>query len=690
MRNALRVICRVFLFPVLCLMILMLAVSDHPLAMVPSAPTIQVSVVSDFVYSDSITFDVKINRNGKTIEDWALKYSLDGQATWQTKKGLTVTDINGVVTYRVVVSNLPPEQTIHYRAYLVYNSGATTITTDIAVTQTKALPEINITISQVDTESITFSIVFIANGNKLEMKTFESQLPGGEWIPHTTDTDNMMVGHMGLQPGTTIHYRGSVTYIAGGGATKELRTPEMSASTNLLPVITVSVTALDYESMTVQADIDTNGNTITNSGLVYKFNDTPYTIAFDDTHRVSPNRYSVVIPDLPAEDLIQIRGTLTYLAYSFQSGDVPRDIQGDVQSVWTKKPPEYRIVVSNVDFNHVAFTMDVAANGNPIEKTVFEHRFYTNETWIPETQTGGSSWGLSFSALPGITTVFYRGYLICQTGLAKREFRVDEQFINIYTIHTRASWYQWHFNNAEKKGDLEVFGSIRAYKLSPDDISYLDKGFVWAEHANSVIKGDHVISLGAEDLPDELVVLSAKIRDVPVGRTVYYRAYAVSENSTVYYGHLERFVSFAVDVPVYTPTPTPYAGQVTSKPTTTGSTTQQSEPSAQETTESTSASQEATPTPDPISPKPEPTPATTEPQGSGTAALSPTPLTTKSQQNSESSGNQQVTTASLDFNRQTGPALSQNQLWIWLMIVIILGAAGGLSYFIWRKRYKKG
>ncbi|MDW7656516.1 MAG: hypothetical protein SCM11_04995 [Bacillota bacterium] len=371
-----------------------------------------------------------------------------------------------------------------------------------------------------------------------------------------------------------------------------------------------------------------------------------------------------------------------YLAYSFQSGDVPRDIQGDAQSVWTKKPPEFQIVVSNVDFNHVAFTVDVAANGNPIEKTVFEHRFYINETWIPATQTGGSSWGLSFSVVPGTTTAYYRGNLICQTGVAKREFPVDEQFVDIYTIHTRASWYQWYFNNAAKKGDLEIFGSIRAYKLSPDDISYLDKGFVWAEHANPVLPGDHVISLGAEDLPDELVALSAMIRDVPIGRSIYYRAYAVSENGTVYYGHVERFDSFAVDVPVYTPTPTPHAGQVTSKPTTTGPTTQQSETSAQETTESTSASQEATP-------KPDPTPATTESQGSGTAVLSPTPLTTKTEQNTDSSGSQQVTTASLDFDRQTGPALSRNQLWIWLMVVIILGAAGGLSYFIWRKRYKQ-
>ncbi|MDW7656513.1 MAG: hypothetical protein SCM11_04980 [Bacillota bacterium] len=225
MRDALRILCRMLLFPTLCLMILMLAVSDHPSAMTPpSPPTIQVSVVSDLIYSDSITFEIKINRNGKTIEDWALKYSLNGQATWQeAETWVTVPGLGDIVTYRVVVYNLPPELTIHYQAYLVYNSGATTITTDIAVTQTKALPEINITISHVDTESITFSIVFVANGNKLETKTFESQLLGGEWIPNTTDTDNMMVGHMGLLPGTTIHYHGSVTYIAGEAPPKNSR-----------------------------------------------------------------------------------------------------------------------------------------------------------------------------------------------------------------------------------------------------------------------------------------------------------------------------------------------------------------------------------------------------------------------------------------------------------------------------------
>ena len=84
-------------------------------------------------------------------------------------------------------------------------------------------------------------IVYVANGNELGTKAFDTRVAGGDWLPHTTDTDNMMVGHMGLEPGTTIQYHGSVTYKAGGNVTKELKTADASVSTNLLPVIAVSL-----------------------------------------------------------------------------------------------------------------------------------------------------------------------------------------------------------------------------------------------------------------------------------------------------------------------------------------------------------------------------------------------------------------------------------------------------------------
>jgi hypothetical protein len=681
---------------VACLIIILISlflVSFMPPASCSITPPLlndpKITITHKDTDSESILLEVVVQTYGHTINSCKIEYTI---GTGTQIYYMPVFFLSGVYTANVRLVNLPPDTTITYWGLLSYDSSKT-ITTDTMKTRTLPLPEIRITVSYLDSETVTFNILFVANGNELKTKAFESRLEGGDWIPHTTDTDNMMVGHMGLQPGTVIQYHGYVTYRAGGNVIKEIRTADATTSTNLLPVITINVIAVDYESATVQADIATNGNTISGSGILFKYDDTIHTITFNESHKVSPNRYRVVIPGLSAEDFIQIRGVLSYQVRTAVQGDIWKEIQGETQSVWTKKPPEYRIVVTNVDFNHVAFTMEVKTNGNPIEKTVFERRFYTNETWILETQTGGSSWGLSFSVVPGITTVFYRGYLICQTGMAKREFSVDEALVDIYTIHTKASWYQWYYNKTAKKGDLEVFGAIRAYKVSTDDISYLDKGFVWAENSEPVLAKDHVLSLGAEDLPDETVALSVKIRDIPVGRTIYYRAYAVSENGKVYYGHVERFDAFAVDVAVYTPTPTPDPRQGTVQTSTSTTASQVSETSGQATPAAT-ASDKVTPVPATVSP--EPTPASTESQTTTTTGPGPTDGSDQTGPGTEKPTDQQETAATNENNlnpeadQKAGSAIPLNRPWLWLAVpgVLVL-AAGVLYYFIWQKRRKQ-
>ena len=644
-------------------------------------PTISVSVISDLIYSDGLTFEVTINRNGATISDWNLEYSLDNQVTWPKKKGVATYDNGTLVKYNVPVSGLKPDQTVYYRAYLTYSLGTKTVTTDVFSTQTDPLPEVTLTVVEYDSEYVWIKCNFYPNGNKLLNRYTDYRTNGGDW--HTTGTgyDDSDLKLYKLAPGTIVQMRGRVIYEKSGGATGEIVTEIYTITTNELPTVTLTVLKVDYESVTVQADCDDNRNTIDCYHIIYKFNDNLFFIPLDESNRIGTNRYKVVISGFQPEDFLQVSSQIEYQAISFRESS-DRSIQGTILPVWINKAPEIQISIANIDFDSIKYDIRITGNSNIIAGSNLEYRFTSNQAWIQQNKTGSASWS---STISNITTRFinYRGALSCQTAVALRQIDWPESMAQLYSLSTD-NWFYWYFDKAANRGNLEIFGYIYAPKISPTDVSYLDKGFIWSESANPVIGGSvNQVSLGNADLPDQSVKLTTTIANLPVGKSIYYRAYAIAEKGNIIYGDTKRFDTFAALTDIYTPTPSPGQGQTTPSP---------------KPTQAPTASPTFTPTPTSTF---TPTPAVTSSDATESVAesnstesiseaMSPTPVNIQTNASDTSSASEHSTesTTSDDQTDQDNPGPSQPIIWIIAAALASLAAIGVGVAVIIKKRHR--
>ncbi|MCK9252591.1 MAG: hypothetical protein M0P55_07520 [Clostridiales bacterium] len=499
----------------------------------------------------------------------------------------------------------------------------------------------------------------------LEKKTYTLKPPGG-----TYQTEYHVVISE-LPPDTDIHYWAVLDYSDGS-----ITTEESVTRTNALPVAHAQPSLVFCEGLTINIDVQPNGNTISAVSLRYRLSDASDWVTVECKKYL--DLYVASINGLMPEDVIRYVGVINYLTHQGV-----RTIETPEADVQTNALPTIMLENSRLGFDQAELTMEIDPNNSSIYSSWFEYKLSdTRSDWVPLNGIQQSD-HVFIAQVPDLNPgqiIYYRAGLSYMTGgvITSKVVQTDTFEIKTFSVLTGDCIGQT--DPVWKTVNYTFNGIFNYTKYQAADQTHFDLGFVWSTFATPSLNSQtNKISLGKVDLAlgvsDAAYSFSKLVTGLELGTKYYYRAYVVGTDGRAFYGEVHS---------CWTPSPSPeptIGPTVTSNPTssqTSQQATSASTANPTETTRGTSSqtSQQAT------------SASTADPSEVITGASS---QTSQQQLSSDpaTSGTAQTEPIAEEIDGRTDGVPSAQQI-ILLVIVIIAACGAGIAIGFILKKGKPG
>jgi hypothetical protein len=332
----------------------------------------------------------------------------------------------------VVVSELPPDTVIYYKAVLEY-SGTPVSTTETS-TRTNPAPTLSVTAESIYSEGIFLIVQINANGQIVDDFRVEYYTPTShDWSiarGYEASPNIFHVNITGLTPETPVHFQAVLAYQTHV-ATRQVMTEESTITTNALPAIQVIGQNVGFDQADILVEIKPNNNPIYASWLEYQFPEISdeWKNGFG-TGEVDES-FVVHLTHLSPGQTILSRGVLSYAtggeinSKTIHSDDViikTNSIStGDSQATYNAKSKTVDYQLSGLfrytkrtasDFTHRDLGFVWSENSNPVLDSS-SHQLSLGGASLPVDDTDASySFNTTIIGLSTGKTYYFRAYVI--------------------------------------------------------------------------------------------------------------------------------------------------------------------------------------------------------------------------------------------------------------------------------------
>ena len=510
-----------------------------------SPPAITIDI--DEKYVDKLIFHVRASASESIITNTTFYYSYDGN-NWAVRESInaspttTAIDFMSVFSESFMGSSL--DTVIYYKVSTTYLDGgtATTITTAVQTVRYNLIPTIMID-KTAYVDGVRFLITINTNGNPMGNAYFNYHLINDtESHQVLLNAENRVASNQYAVKvrftSLSVMHSASLSYQDSLKRTWSIDTEKLSAWTCPPPEIGISYRSADTESVTVEAYLSSRGNKIIEWYIAYQVPGQEKRKAYGTPSGIQ--KYTVILTGLPSDSTVEYQMVVIY-----QAIDDPVSMLSDSKTAQTNALPDVYSLANDIDFDRAVISCSIVPNGNTIQSSELEYRLGSASIWQ---RIAGQSFDEFMCTLNGLTpgsTLHYRLHVFWQTTGGIRSVYSDEDSKPLYRCKTQADYFQWTYVDGQSDGDLRVFGDFIVYWVVPSDQSHLDKGFIWSESMTPMIGSASRLSLGTEDTSVSGVTLSAQLNNLVIGKTYYYRAYVIREDSSVYYGNIVTFIPFS-------------------------------------------------------------------------------------------------------------------------------------------------
>jgi hypothetical protein len=531
-----------------CFLYLIFVPLSPALAMPPPSPPV-VTLSVENRDSESVLLKVDVQTFGNTINSGSIKYQI-GNSDEVLSKPIFL-GVGFPVSVRL--TNLPSDTKIRYWCQINYGSSKTVITEP---EETRTLPRPTISVAKKSYyDGIKLSVSIQVNGHTATRRWLRVSSSGPSYTIELDASNQIADGayEVKFPMQGTLSYTAYLEYQAAG-ETRQIETSPANAGTTMKPGFAVDPVSTDAESVTVEVYYMPYGNVVLDWWVEYTTPTNPQ-IRKVSASNIGPMTYQALLPDIAPDTAVSIKAVML-----LEGINGPVTYDSLIKEARTHRLPQLVIDVTQVDLTSMTLALTVVANDNTLTASGFEYRLPGSSTWTRLAVPPSGTYSCVLTGLVSGSSVRCRGTFSYETTGGVRSLVTAEEQKWLYQVTTRPDFFTWQYFKDKQTGHLGVQGTVIAYQTSSSAVSHLDKGFVWSEQTKPVLGGGHKqISLGNADTPPEGEKIGAKLLDLVVGKTYYYRAYLILENGVVVYGSVVRFVTFMTDVGLYIPVVSPGA-----------------------------------------------------------------------------------------------------------------------------------